>query len=156
MAHPSESRAARQLKQVRNSVDIWRRTRQKLAPMPEELWTQATELAHRLGVWPVARDLSLAYESLKQRVEAKNRRKQAKTTRFVEIRGTDLLGVSDSDGTVVELCAPDGTRMTVRLGGGTRGDMPALVLHITAASRWPSRPPFRAFVAHCRPGIGHR
>jgi hypothetical protein len=43
------------------------------------------------------------------------------------VRGSDLMDVASSDGTVVELHATDGTRMTVRLGGGAQVDMMALV-----------------------------
>jgi hypothetical protein len=95
--------------------------------MPEELWTRATRLAQRLGVWRVARDLGLCYESLKRRVEEKASRKETGDVRFVEVRGSDLMDVASSDGTVVELHATDGARMTVRLGGGAQVDMMALV-----------------------------
>lgn len=127
MARPNETRAAQRLQQVRRGIDVWRWTRQKRSPMPEELWTRATRLAQRLGVWRVARDLGLCYESLKRRVEEKVSRKEPGAVRFVEVRGSDLMDVASSDGTVVELHATDGTRMTVRLGGGAQVDMMALV-----------------------------
>jgi hypothetical protein len=95
--------------------------------MPEELWAQATRLAQRLGVWRVTRDLGLCYESLKRRVEEKVSGKEPGAVRFVEVRGSDVIDVASSNGTVVELHATDGTRMTVRLGGGVQVDMMALV-----------------------------
>ena len=126
MARPSEARAAQGLQQVRQQIDVWRWTRLKRSPMPEELWARATRLARRLGVWPVARDLRLCYESLKRRVEEKSSRKEAGTVRFVEVRGADLMETADSNGTVVELHATDGTRMTIRLDGA-QVDLQALV-----------------------------
>jgi hypothetical protein len=127
MAHPNETRAARRLQQVRRHIDVWRWTRLKRSPMPEELWAQAARLARRLGVWRVARDLGLCYESLKRRVEEKTSEKDPGAVRFVEVRGSDVMDVAGSDGTVVELHSIDGTRMTVRFGGSVQVDMMALV-----------------------------
>lgn len=127
MAQPSEDRAAQRLRRVRHSIDVWRRTRQKVTPMPKKLWTQATELAEYLGTWPVARDLNLSYDSLKRRVEEKAGSKQTSVPQFVEMRGSELMGVSRIDSMVVELYATDGARMTVRLGEGKKVDIAALV-----------------------------
>jgi hypothetical protein len=127
MARPNGTRATQGLHQVRRRIDVWRWTRLKRSPMPEELWSRATRLARSLGVWRVARDLGLCYESLKRRVEEKASRKEADAVRFVEVRGSDLTDVASSDGTVVELHAIDGTRMTIRLGRGAQVDMTALV-----------------------------
>ena len=127
MARPNEIRAAQRLQQVRRGIDVWRWTRLKRSQMPEELWARATWLAQSLGVWRVARDLGLCYESLKRRVEERASQREAGAPRFVEVRGSDLTNVASSDGTVVELQVTDGMRMTVRLGGGAQVDMMALV-----------------------------
>ena len=126
MARQKEGKAAQGLQQLRRRIDVWRWTRLKRSPMPEELWAQATRLARRSSVWQVARDLRLCYESLKRRVEEGGVR-QPRTARFVEMRGADLMGQPSNEGVVVELSAVDGTRMTVRLGRGAELDMPALV-----------------------------
>ena len=127
MARPNETQATQRLQEVRRRVDVWRWTRLKRSPMPEELWARATRLAQSLGVWRVARDVGLCYESLKRRVEEKAPRKEPGAMRFVEVRGSDLMDVASSDGTVVELHATDGTRLRVRLGGSAQVDMVALV-----------------------------
>jgi hypothetical protein len=127
VARPSEDRAARRLRRVHNSIDVWRQTRQMVTPMPKKQWTKATELAECLGTWPVARDLYLSYDSLKRRVEEKAGSKPTSAPRFVEMRGSNLMGVSRIDSIVVELYATDGTRMTERLGEGKKVDLPALV-----------------------------
>lgn len=127
MARPNTDRTALELQRVRRRIDVWRWTRLKRSPMPEDLWIQATKLAEALGVWRVARDLGLCYESLKRRVEERASRKQAGAVRFVEVGGVDLTDVTSSNGAVVELHATDGTRMTVRLGSGAQVDLQALV-----------------------------
>ncbi len=127
MARPKEDRTAQGFQQVRRRIDVWRWTRLKRSPMPEDLWSQATKLADAHGVWRVARDLGLCYESLKRRVEEKASRKQAGAVRFVEVGGVDLTDVASSNGTVVELQATDGTRMTIRLGVDASFDLHALV-----------------------------
>ena len=58
MARQRESKAAPKLQQVRNSIEVWRRTRLKRSPMPEKIWAEATQLARRLGVWRVMTSLA--------------------------------------------------------------------------------------------------
>jgi hypothetical protein len=127
MARQRESKAAPELYRVRNSIEVWRRTRLKRSPMPEEIWAEAMRLARRLGVWRVTSALGLCYESLRRRVEEKSTQTRASAPRFVEMRASDLVGMARHDGAVVELCATDGTRMTVRLCEGMPVDMTALV-----------------------------
>lgn len=127
MARPNENRAAQELQVARRRIDVWRWTRLKRSPMPEELWARAARLARDLGVWPVARDLGLCYESLKRRVEEDGSRKETGAVQFVEMRGADLMDVASSDSTVVELQATDGARMRIRLGKDAQVDMTALV-----------------------------
>ena len=114
------------LQKIRTSIDIWRWTRVKRSPMPEELWTAAVQMAKQLGVWRAARELGLSYESLRRRVEEKTSRKEA-TMGFVEVRGADLMAETTTDGTLIELSATDGTRLVVRLGRGAMVDPIALI-----------------------------
>jgi hypothetical protein len=114
------------LQKIRTSIDIWRWTRVKRSPMPEELWTPAVQMAKQLGVWRAARELGLSYESLRRRVEEKASRTEA-TMGFVEVRGADLVAEMTTDGTVIELSAIDGTRLVVRLGRGAMVDPIALI-----------------------------
>lgn len=114
------------LQKIRTSIDIWRWTRAKRSPMPEELWTPAMQMAKQLGVWRVARELGLSYESLRRRVEEKASRTEA-TMGFVEVRGADLMAEMATDNTVIELFATDGTRLVVRLGRGAIVDPMAMI-----------------------------
>jgi hypothetical protein len=115
------------LQKIRTSIDIWRWTRVKRSPMPEELWTPAVQIAKQLGVWRAARELGLSYESLRRRVEEKASRTEA-TMGFVEVRGADLMAETTTDGIVMELSATDGTRLVVRLGRGAMVDPIALIV----------------------------
>lgn len=114
------------LQEVRTSIDIWRWTRAKRSPMPEELWTSAVQMAKQVGVWRVARELGLSYESLRQRVEERAARKGA-TMGFVEVRGADVMAEIASDGTVIELSTTDGTRLVIRVGRQLTVDPLALI-----------------------------
>lgn len=105
------------LQKIRTSIDIWRWTRAKRSPMAEELWRPAVQMAKQLGVWRVARELGLSYESLRRRVEEKDSRTEA-TMGFVEVRGAEHMAEMTTDGTVIELSATDGTRLVVCLGRG--------------------------------------
>jgi hypothetical protein len=113
------------VKEVRDGIALWRRTREKRTRMPSELWAGAVALARARGTYRVARALHVDYESLARRVaEAGGERtSETKSGGFVELRGADLLGGA----TVVEVSDVDGARMTIRLGAGNALDATALV-----------------------------
>jgi hypothetical protein len=126
MARQDKRTAARRLEGIREDVEIWRLTRSKRSPMPEDLWARAAKLARCLGVWPVAHAAGLSYESLKRRVEEGASGAEARPS-FVEIRGADLLATSVDTGPVVELAGADGIRMTIRMARGSQVNPAALV-----------------------------
>jgi hypothetical protein len=115
----------RRVKEVRNEIARWRRTREKRTTMPAELWAAARALARARGTYRMARALRVDYESLARRVaEAGGERTaETKSDGFVELRGADLLGGA----TVVEVSDIDGARMTIRIGAGSALDATALV-----------------------------
>lgn len=57
-----------QVEAVRRRFELWRRTRQGRARIPEQLWTSAVKLAGAYGLCRTARTLGLDYNALKQRV----------------------------------------------------------------------------------------
>ena len=67
----------------------WRSTRRGSSRIPEELWSQATELAERYGIAKVAVALKLDYKSLKHRLTARNAAEDARSApmspSFVEL-----------------------------------------------------------------------
>ena len=118
------------LKRLRGRIDDWRSSREKLHPMPSQLWREAAALASELGVNPVRSALGLNYESLKRhlgdRGVAARGASEASMAKFVELSGAQVLG-SPSAGPVVEFCDASGTRVTVRLAAGSTLDVAELV-----------------------------
>jgi hypothetical protein len=114
------------VKEVRDEITQWRRTRERRTPMPAALWARAVALAQRSGTYRIARTLRVDYQSLARRVaEAGGARTgEARSGGFVELRGADLIGA----GTVVEVADVDGARMTIRIGAGSALDATALVV----------------------------
>jgi hypothetical protein len=112
------------VKELRDAITRWRRTREKRTTMPAELWVGAVALARTRGTYQVARALGVDYESLARRVaESRNGQSSEAPAGFVELRGSDLLGAA----TVIEVSDVDGARMTIRLGAGSALDATALV-----------------------------
>jgi hypothetical protein len=122
-------------------IEQWRDHRPRTRAMPEELWEQACEAARTLGVGHVSKALKLGYATLRERsrgleVGRDKSHRRARTTpvasgEFVELSGfASVRSPSGVEEVVVEVAAPDGTRLTIRLKGST--DVVALV----NALRW--------------------
>ena len=126
-----ERRELAALKRLRERIDGWRSSREKLHPMPSRLWREATALARELGINPVSSALGLNYESLKRHVrdagDASTEAGQAPIARFVELSGAQVLGLPSAAGPVVELCDASGTRLTIRLAAGSALEVGELV-----------------------------
>lgn len=122
-----------ELKGLYGKIQAWRQTRPGTRPMPEELWQEATSAARTLGIYRVVRALRLGSAGLKRRVMASTSARRAgarKAARlagqlparradFIEMSGLCGLGTASPAATagdaVVEVAAPDGTRLTIRL-----------------------------------------
>jgi len=114
---------------VGRRIEHWRRVRAKRSPMPAELWESAVSLARVHGVYAIARALQLNYETLKQRVgrvAQDGRDGAARASGFLAIDAAPLIGAVGTAGSVVELAAADGTKLTVHLHGGEALDVVAL------------------------------
>lgn len=124
--HARNGLADARVKEVRDGIALWRRTREKRTTMPAELWARAVGLAQTRGTYPIARALRVDYASLARRVaEAGGKRtSDAKSGGFVELRGADLLGGA----TLVEVSDVEGARMTIRLGVGSALDAAAALV----------------------------
>ena len=118
------------LSQLRAAVERWRGTREKLGPMPPELWSTAVDLAAKHGIAPVARIAGLDYGSLKKRLDPSSESAVAavaKPMRFVELDAKQFTQAHESTGPVVEFSEPDGRRLVIRLPGREPLDLPALL-----------------------------
>jgi hypothetical protein len=58
------------LQAVRRRMELWRKTRQGRARIPQRLWTSAVKLAAAYGLCRTAQILGLNYTALKEHVEA--------------------------------------------------------------------------------------
>jgi len=123
------------MKVLGQRIDHWRKTRQTHEAMPPELWEAAIELAGKYGVYPTARDLPVDFGGLKRRcvqsvesgsmaIEARKTksletasREESETYQFVEIDAAQVMEMPNSTKVIVELSAPDGATMTVRMEG---------------------------------------
>ena len=124
----AEADGVARLERLRGRIEQWRRARTKHGPMPEPLWQEAASLARGLGVCPVSRALGIGYESLQQRAAHAPPAvlaRPASAVRFVELSGAQV--GSPVGGTVVELQAADGLRLTIQLPPGTAVDLAAVI-----------------------------
>jgi hypothetical protein len=130
-----------ELKGLHRRIEAWRRTRPGTRPMPAELWKEASRFAQKLGICRVSRALRVNYGGLKRRtlatgLSAVDSRRSERTPTvvrpdFIELSGLPALGAlseaaAGSDA-VVEVVAPDGTRLTIRVKGATNPNVAAWV-----------------------------
>ena len=109
------------VKEVQRQITHWRKTRRKRSPMAPALWDAAASLARTHGIYAIAQALRVSYESLKRHVEQPPRDgslSRLETPGFVEVPAGQLVSSSEVAGTVVEITAPDGARLVVRLPDG--------------------------------------
>ena len=121
-------------------IERWRSQKPRTRAMPEDLWERASEAARSFGVARVSKVLRLGYAKLRRRSSAEGARSKpgrrgrtalVESGEFVELSGfASVRSMAGGDGAVVEVAAPDGTRLTIRLKEST--DIVALV----NALRW--------------------
>lgn len=119
-----------EIEDVRDRVEIWRKTRRKRSPMPEPLWEAAVALARKHGVYAIARDLQVNYKSLKSKTaqaSGEGRGAESRQGGFVELSAAQLLGGSSPPGPVVEITDGDGAHLTIHLRGQDDLDVPGVV-----------------------------
>jgi len=123
-----------ELKELERRIENWRRRRPTRA-MPEELWEAAVALAREDGVSAVSRALRLGYHSLKQRRNASGSgATDPSAVKFVELPPEPWLRSGPARSPEVELWAGDGSRLVIRLPGGSSADLAHL-----AAVLWRDR-----------------
>lgn len=131
MAGEKRPGLATRVKELREHVADWRRTRRRGVRMPETLWAQAVALAREGTVWSVAHKVGVKYATLRMRVESAEPSAVALVPKptprgFVELSGASILGVA-APGPIIEVADGAGTRMTIRLAQGDRLDVAAVV-----------------------------
>lgn len=114
---------------VRDRIERWRQTRDRLGRMPEDLWEAAVALARTHGVYATSQVLRVDYGTLRHRVcgaVSDGRDGEARSGGFVELSAARLVGTAGQPPTVVELSDIDGSRLMIRLGGCDRLDVAGL------------------------------
>ena len=115
-----------ELKELSSQIEQWRRTRPRLAAMPEHLWTLAVNAARQHGLARVARFLRLEYYALKERIESaelgRSSTSAAKPT-FIELPPLPVSPVSEC---TIELEHPRGRKMRIHIKGAPMPDVTAL------------------------------
>jgi hypothetical protein len=109
--------------QSQRKFEQWRQRHRPRAPIPQELWRQAAELACEYGINRTARALRLDYYSLKKRVAAAARSGQ-RVPEFVEILPGGMPGPRPE--CLIEIEDASGGKMRIHLQGGDLPDVAAL------------------------------
>jgi hypothetical protein len=119
---------------VRAQLDLWRRTPGRGRGIPEEIWKGVVGLARAQGIYRVSRLLRLNYQSLQQRLASGGGNLPPKAAHRPVFLDLGTAHLNAAAGCVVDLVAPDGARMTVRLSASVSESLAAL-----AAALWSRR-----------------
>jgi hypothetical protein len=83
---PRSKRLTVSLEEVKSRFEEWRRNRKGKARIPAELWSAAVEVARKEGINRTARQLHVAWDDLKRRVETTGEvQRQPGSPAFVEL-----------------------------------------------------------------------
>jgi len=83
---PRSKKASVSLEEVKARFEEWRRNRKGKAPIPDELWAAAAEVARREGVSRTSAELHVEWNHLKRRMAARSRTSaKPAPPRFVEL-----------------------------------------------------------------------
>lgn len=138
-----------EMEPVARRIAAWREERERVGPMPEDLWLDAVSLAGKYGVSPTARGLKIDYGCLRTRHEQALEHGMdsavveregtpdgkepapngpaAESFRFVELDSARLAEPPVVGETTIEMVRHDGATMTVRLPSTTAFDLGGLV-----------------------------
>jgi hypothetical protein len=108
---------------AQRKIEQWRQRHRPRAPIPEELWREAAELACAYGINRTARALRLGYYALKKRVAAAAGSGE-RAPEFVEILPGGM--PSGRPECLIEVEDASGVKMRIRLQGGDLPDVAAL------------------------------
>jgi len=116
-----------EIARVRERFTFWRESREKLSPIPEELWKSAVQLTQSFSVHRIARALHLDYNALKKRVDPQKKRSGAKRESrplFWEMEAGSISTTSAE--CVVEMQDARGATLKIQMKG--KGDLDLLAL----------------------------
>ena len=109
------------LRRAAERFQQWRTVRRGRTPIPEPLWTLATQLAGRFGISKTAATLKLDYYSLKRRLAEST--SAGDSTAFLELPGSSLAAGGEC---IIDCENSVGARMRIHLKGVALPDVAAL------------------------------
>lgn len=112
------------IQEAQKQFEHWRASHSGRQPIPDSLWSRATELASRHGVFRTAQQLRLDYTKLKRRLLATASASKPRTTpppAFMEL----LAPAAQACDCVIEVEGPRG-RMRIEWKGSTAPDLAGL------------------------------
>jgi hypothetical protein len=123
---PTTSENASSIESARSRFEDWRTTRSGKAPIPDELWSIAIDVARREGVNRTAQQLHLDAGKLKRRLVAADGgiSKEQRQPEFVELMAP--LGTA-APGCVIEFESAGGSKMRIRWDSGASPDWTSLL-----------------------------
>jgi hypothetical protein len=114
------------LGELRQEIDLWRKSRISLGHVPAPIWEAAADLARGVGINPVAAPLGLNYYRLKRRALGiqPSTKPTSKAIEFMELQVSPAAQALECS---MELIHPQGTRMRLRLVGAGAAELVSLV-----------------------------
>lgn len=112
----------KQLDEVRDRFELWRRDHPGRHGLPQELWSAAAKLAGQYGVYRTAKTLRVGYDSLKQHVQggAVVGEKRSRTPRFVELLPLSPATMPECS---IELENVRGAKIKIQLNGAAVSEL---------------------------------
>jgi hypothetical protein len=99
--------------ELRERLDIWRKSHGSPSPYPIELWDRAVELATQQGLYKTARALHLDYGTLKKRATSRtSERPVPAEPQFVELLAPLSVQIAEC---CLEVESPRGARLRIEM-----------------------------------------
>jgi hypothetical protein len=109
------------LKEVADTFEQWRTTRNKRDRIPESLWQAATELASFYSISKIARTLRIDFNELKRRTVACAT--DEPSCEFIELKVEQMFGSAPCR---LRLCSPTGFELEIQ----TQGELPSQLYNL--------------------------
>jgi hypothetical protein len=112
----------RRLGEVKEQFKTWRKTRESLRPIPEQLWSAAVDLTAHHSISQISKELVVDYSALKRRVHLKKKDTAALTSPpdFIELNLEPPAAVSEC---MVEMQERQGSKLRMHFRGQTDVDL---------------------------------
>jgi hypothetical protein len=120
---PRSKRPTVSLEEVKSRFEEWRCNRKGKARIPAELWSAAVEVARKEGINRTARELHVAWDDLKRRMETTGEvRRQRGLPAFVELVAPQTQSVPEC---TLEMEGRRG-KLRIQLKGASASDLAVL------------------------------